>query len=95
MRECIDTLRRESEIISTFVETIMDISTHTNLSSLNASIEAARAGHAGRGFVVVAETVNEVAAKLLENVDKLNSTSATFGENMEELKTEISVFVIG
>ncbi len=43
---------------------------------------------------VSAETVNEVATKLLENVDKLNNTSVILGENMEELKMEISVFVI-
>ena len=192
-------MRKESAIINTFVETITDISTQTNLLSLNASIEAARAGQAGKGFAVVAEEirkladdsakaageirsnvknitiqtknsvenanqagmmvqmqgesvsevvalfeemqlrmeklveglstivysmeranierldtvesvknisdiieetaistekVKEVAVKLLENVDKLNNTSDTLGENMEDLKAEIEEFII-
>ncbi len=59
--ESIDTLRRDSEIINTFVSTISDIAEQTNLLSLNASIEAARAGEAGRGFAVVAEEIRKLA----------------------------------
>ena len=40
------------------------------------------------------EKVKEVAVKLLENVDKLNNTSDTLGENMEDLKAEIEEFII-
>lgn len=60
------------EKINELTAAIVEISDQTSLLSLNASIEAARAGDAGKGFAVVAQEISKLAQRSLETVKDIN-----------------------
>lgn len=74
----IDNLHEQSQNIGSILNTLEDISSQTNLLSLNASIEAARAGENGKSFAVVAQ-----------EIQKLSVASSESTKNIEEIIKEI------
>ncbi len=90
----IDQLGEQLQTINTFADTISSIASQTNLLSLNANIEAARAGQAGKGFAVVAQEINQLADQSdtasKQISDKINEILAKANSAMDAMKVGLS-----
>ena len=75
----------QSKDISSVLSIIGKIAQQTNLLSLNATVEAARAGKHGKGFAVVAGEVKELAARTAKATREIESMVSSFQENVNQI----------
>ncbi|SDK37861.1 methyl-accepting chemotaxis sensory transducer with Cache sensor [Maridesulfovibrio ferrireducens] len=95
MASGLNDLGTQAEGISQVITVITDIADQTNLLALNAAIEAARAGEAGRGFAVVADEVRKLAEKTMQATHEVgqavHAIQAGTRKSIEEMNNAASM----
>ncbi len=81
--DSIKKIEKESKEIKKIVDIIDDISAQTNLLGINATIEAARSGEAGRGFSVVAQEIRNLSDTTRYNAEEIEKAVKRITENVD------------